>query len=111
MGQGRVLGGLLNAVEDSPRGEFVLLKQRKERLLLLLRKSSLDGLMDTPIHQRANAPGHPLHRTKGWEFAVFFHQHFSCSTDEISRVFHHLCCSMHSLRCDMPDVLPLTLNL
>jgi hypothetical protein len=38
---------------------------RKEEQRELLGKSRLDGVIDAPIHQGTNAPGHPLQGAKG----------------------------------------------
>jgi hypothetical protein len=69
------------------------------------------GRYDAPVHQGTNAPGYPLQGAKGWEFAVVFHQHFRCGVDKICWGFHYLSSFVHRLRCNMPNVLALTLDL
>jgi hypothetical protein len=47
------------------------LKEASERVLLLFSQAGEDGLINAPIHQCANAPGHAIQPAKGGQFAVF----------------------------------------
>ena len=70
MGERGRFGGLLDSIEGRERGRHLLLKQVRERLLLLLRESGEDGLIHASIHQRVNTPGHAIQRAKGGQLAV-----------------------------------------
>jgi hypothetical protein len=111
VGQGRALGRLLDAVEGGEGFCAFSANESQEGLLLCFGESVSHALIDVPIHQVADAPGHALQGTEAWQLAVLFHQDFNRRADEIRRILHHLSRLVHSLRRDMPDVFPFTLDL
>ena len=82
VGQGRALGRLLDAVERSEAFCAFSRNESQQGLLLCFGEPVSHALVDAPVYQVPDAPGHALQRTEAWQLAVLFHQDFNRRADQ-----------------------------